>query len=741
MALSGEASGLEATTRSPSLGRKVGMHKARMFPDLELTDVPERSLSSDRAARLASLVFDASPDMISITSLADECLVEVNEAFLRSTGYSRGEVVGRSLIDLGLWVDPARGMDLAAVLGSKGSVSGFEFELRTQSGQIHIQQLSAQVIRLDGEGYVLGTYRDVTDQRKREEELLRLAAIVESSGDAIIGKSMDGVIETWNRGAERLYGYSAWEVVGRSESMLAPPDRPGGIAETSSTPMIEERGRFETVGRRKDGTLVDVSLTVSPIQDSGGAVVGASTIARDITEQKRADEEIAFLAYHDKLTGLANRALFEEHVDEALARARRANGAVAVLYLDLDNLKLVNDRLGHASGDRLIAQTATRLTRVARETDLVARQGGDEFLLLLADLPFGQDDSFWGAVQAAEEVASRIQEQFQIPFHLSDTEFVASASIGGSIYPLDATDARTLLRNADAAMYRSKESGKGDLVLYAERSLGDRHRLSLAPRLRWATQHDPWVLHYQPIVDLASGSTIGAEALIRWPQPDGTLMYPKEFIPLAEELGLVQRIGQWVIREVCRQARAWQEEGLQIAVSFNLSPRQLWNPALADEIVACLQLEGVDPHRVIVEITESTAMADPARTEAALEALSDLGLVLAIDDFGTGYSSLGRLRRLRVDLLKIDLSFLRDIPLDEEATRMMTAIIQLARTLGLTPVAEGVESEEQCRFLLEQGCVLAQGHLLGPPVSPVDFAASVAGRPSNPAFQLRSRTT
>ena len=262
--------------------------------------------------------------------------------------------------------------------------------------------------------------------------------------------------------------------------------------------------------------------------------------------------------------------------------------------------------------------------------------------------------------------------------------------------------------------------------------------LSLISRLRWATEHDPWVLHYQPIVDLASGSTIGAEALIRWPQPDGTLMYPKEFIPLAEDLGLVQRIGEWVIREVCRQARAWQEEGLQIAVSFNLSPRQLWNPTLADEIVACLRSEGVSPDQVIVEITESAAMADPARTEAALEALSDQGLKLAIDDFGTGYSSLGRLRRLKVDLLKIDLSFLRDIPRDEEATRMMTAIVQLARTLGLTPVAEGVESEDQRRFLLDLGCTLAQGYLLGPPVAPSELAAGFAARPPKSAVRARN---
>jgi diguanylate cyclase (GGDEF)-like protein/PAS domain S-box-containing protein len=694
------------------------------------------ALSPDQVGRLAYSAFRSNSDMICVTHWADRRIVEVNEAFLRMIGYSRGEVLGHTFDELGLWVEPARQQDLIAALRSQATVSGFELKLRTKSGETRVPKLSAEVIHLDGKSFVLGTYRDVPEESKRDQELVGLAAIVESSEDAIIGQTLGGIIESWNRGAERLYGYSAWEVVGRSESMLSPRHLPEEISHLSRL-MSDESDHFETVRRRKDGSLIDVSLTVSPIRDQGGLLIGASSIARDITEQKRVDQEIAFLAYHDKLTGLANRALFEEHLDKALARARRANGAVAVLYLDLDNLKLVNDRLGHAAGDELITQTATRLTNVARETDFVARQGGDEFLILLADLPFGVADSVWGAVQAIEEVASRIQDQFQIPFRLADTEFLASASIGASIYPLDATDARTLLRNADAGMYRSKEAGKGELVLYAERSIGDREKLSLVPRLRWATEHDPWVLHYQPIVDLASGSIVGAEALIRWPQPDGTLMYPKEFISLAEDLGLVQRIGDWVVREVCRQAKAWQQAGLPIAVSFNLSPRQLWNPSLAEEIVTCLQSEGVDPHQVIVEITESAAMADPARTEAALEALSDQGLRLAIDDFGTGYSSLGRLRRLKVDLLKIDLSFLRDIPRDEEATRMMTAIVQLARTLGLTPVAEGVESEEQRQFLLERGCVLAQGYLLGPPVAASELAAGLSARPSKAAFDVR----
>jgi EAL domain-containing protein (putative c-di-GMP-specific phosphodiesterase class I) len=251
--------------------------------------------------------------------------------------------------------------------------------------------------------------------------------------------------------------------------------------------------------------------------------------------------------------------------------------------------------------------------------------------------------------------------------------------------------------------------------------------------MRRASREQPWVLRYQPIVELTSGSVVGAEALLRWPQPDGNLMPPGEFVPLAEELGLIQQIGAWVMHEACRQARAWQQQGLELAVSFNLSPRQLWNPGLAEEIITCLRQEDVDPRRVIVEITESAAMADPARTQAALGALSDEGLTVAIDDFGTGHSSLSRLKLLPVDLLKIDLSFLRDIPDNEDATQMMAAIVQLARTLGLTPVAEGVESEDQRRFLLEEGCSLAQGYHLGPPMA----ASKVAARCQRPQIAMK----
>jgi EAL domain-containing protein (putative c-di-GMP-specific phosphodiesterase class I) len=364
-----------------------------------------------------------------------------------------------------------------------------------------------------------------------------------------------------------------------------------------------------------------------------------------------------------------------------------------------------------------------RLNQVARQADSVARLGGDEFLILLADLSLGADGSHYEAVRAAEEVAGRIREQFQQPFRLADTELTATASIGISIYPIDAMDAAALLRNADTAMFRSKDARKREVMPHLRPSARARESSSMDVRLRRAVEHDPWVLHYQPIVELSSGSIGCAEALIRWPQPDGSLIAPMQFIPLAEELGLIQRIGEWVIDEVCRQARAWQDQGLAIAISCNLSPRQLWNPGLADHMAGSLRREGVDPHSVIVEITESAAMADPIRTELALEALSDQGVTIAIDDFGTGYSSLSRLKRLHVSLLKTDRSFLSGIPQDAEAARLMTAIVQLARSLGLTPVAEGVEFDAQRQFLIAQGCPLAQGNLLGRPTEASELLA------------------
>ena len=456
------------------------------------------------------------------------------------------------------------------------------------------------------------------------------------------------------------------------------------------------------------------------IRDEVGKPKLVQGVMLDITERKRAEEELAFLAYHDKLTGLPNRHMFEELLDLSIARARRHDLAVSVLYMDLDDFKLVNDSLGHAAGDELLGMVADRLREATRETDLVARQGGDEFLLLLADLERRRDSPLHeatdNALLVAESVASRVFESLREPFVLGETEFYVSASIGISMFPDDADDAESLLKNADAAMYQSKKAGPGNFMLYSREGAGSVSKLSMATRLRKAVERQNWVLHYQPVIDLSTEQMVGVEALLRWQDPRGGLIGPGEFIPLAEEMGLIETIGDWVLGELCRQSGVWRSQGLTPEISFNLSPRQLWQSDLVFRVLSRLQSEEVDPTTIVVEITESAAMTDPDRTQRVLWELHGRGVRLAIDDFGTGYSSLSRLKHLPVDVLKIDRSFIRDTPDDHDAGSMVRAMIQLAQSLGMTPLAEGIETEEQWRFLVEQDCPLGQGFHFAKPM-------------------------
>jgi diguanylate cyclase (GGDEF)-like protein len=414
--------------------------------------------------------------------------------------------------------------------------------------------------------------------------------------------------------------------------------------------------------------------------------------------------------------------MFERVLDLALARARRAGLAVGVLFMDLDNFKLVNDSLGHAAGDELLREMASRLGGAVRATDIVARQGGDEFLVLVADMAREPEPGEPAAAELALTLAGRIHEALKNPIALYGAEFFITASIGVSLFPESALDARTLLKQADAAMYRSKQRGPGGTTVFSTTEIDSLNKLSMATRLRKAAEQREWVLHYQPIVDLLDGRLAGAEALVRWRQPSGRLLGPTEFIPLAEETGLIAAIGDWVIEEVCRQSRIWRQEGLGISLSFNLSPRQLWQPEAVQRLLGQVASADADPSSLVVEITESTAMRDPERTQRVLEQLHESGLRLAIDDFGTGYSSLARLRDLPVDVLKIDRRFVRDIPGDGDAGSMVKAIVGLSHSLNMQPLAEGVETEAQREFLMELGCALGQGYLFSEPVPPDDLA-------------------
>ena len=527
---------------------------------------------------------------------------------------------------------------------------------------------------------------------------------------------------------ERILGYTPEEWLAHPtpfSSFLHPADRERVLAEEAYSGATGEplRSEFRMVAR--DGRPVWIRDVAHLVEDDSGRPLLWQGLMSDITELKKAEEQVAFLAYHDKLTRLPNRAMFEELLELAMARAKRREMAVAVLFMDLDNFKLVNDSLGHDAGDELLQQMGTRLREALRDTDVVARQGGDEFLMLLADLERGAQytrPDAEASVIAAEAVAERIHELLKRPFAIGGTEFYITASIGISLAPLDGEDGKTLLKNADAAMYRSKRRAPGNSTVFSKESVDPLTKLSLATRLRRAVERKEWLLHYQPIVDLSDAHLVSVEALLRWQDPSTGMVPPNDFIPLAEEMGLIETIGDWVLEEVCRQSQEWRREGLMIEVSFNLSPRQLWQGNLVNKIIGHLKWMKINPRNVLVEITESTAMIDPDRTMRILEELHSAGLRLAIDDFGTGYSSLSRLKQMPVDILKIDRSFVRDVPGDPHVASMVKAIIQLAHGLGMVPLAEGIETEEQWQFLAQAGCSLGQGFYFSKPVPATDIS-------------------
>jgi diguanylate cyclase (GGDEF)-like protein len=398
---------------------------------------------------------------------------------------------------------------------------------------------------------------------------------------------------------------------------------------------------------------------------------------------------------------------------------------VAVICVDIDDFRLVNDSLGRFAGDEVLNVVAERLREATRETDLVARRSGDTFLLLLADLERDGDD-VEAAVARAESAAQRILDSLTVPFRAGGTELYVSASIGISLFPQDGDDPGSLLRNADAAMLESKKGGHA-YVVSNRGALDSSAKLRFVTRLRKAVESQRWTLHYQPVLDLASGRMRGVEALIRWIEADGTMVPPGDFIPVAEELGLIEAIGDWVVRELVYQAQAWRELEMDLSISFNLSPRQFWQPDLASGILDRIRDGGIDPAKVIVEITESSAMTDPDRAQTILEALHDGGLRIAIDDFGTGYSSLARIRDMPVDVLKIDRSFVSGVDVDPQKQSIVTAFIELARGLGVTTLAEGIETEGELAFVRERGCVLGQGFHFSKAVPPEEIIAMSFG--------------
>jgi diguanylate cyclase (GGDEF)-like protein/PAS domain S-box-containing protein len=558
--------------------------------------------------------------------------------------------------------------------------------------------------------------RRLAESNLRASETL-LNSIVNTAADGIIVIDESGMLEFVNAAIERMFGWKPLEVIGRNfDSLLMPRSTAGGdrlatVIDGNTRGLSVGVGR-EVRAQRKDGSVFPMELTLGEMRIDGR--IKYACIMRDVTERKCAEERIHQLAHYDKLTGLPNRALFSQLLEQALAEAKYSKKQVAVLFIDLDRFKLINDSLSHDSGDMVLKQVARRLTEAQLKRNTIARFGGDEFVVLMRDCEIPTD-----AAEAAQRMLTAIAQ----PLLLEGQEYNLTASIGISAFPSDGENPQTILKNADIAMYRAKEHGKNNYQFYSSQmNLHSFERLVLERFLRHALDQDEFRVYYQPKVDLVSGCITGMEALLRWIHPAMGMISPTKFIPLAEETGLIVPIGAWVLKAACAQNKIWSDQGLPpLRVAVNLSARQFAQDDLHATILNVLEETGLAPELLELEITESVTMDNPEHAAALLRKLKALGIRLAIDDFGTGYSSLSYLKRFPIDNVKIDRSFIKDIPHDEDDVAITQAVIAMAHSLGLKVIAEGVESEEHVTFLRDHGCEQAQGYLFGAPMSAEEF--------------------
>ena len=547
------------------------------------------------------------------------------------------------------------------------------------------------------------------------EEKERAQVTLNSIGDAVVSTNFWGRVTFLNVVAERMTGWSLAEASGRS---LDDVFRLVDVTHRKQTPSPTVRAIIEdsTVGLgtdcmliRRDGAELAVETSAAPIHDRQGGVVGAVMVAHDVTVARELSHKLARLALHDSLTDVPNRTLLSDRLDQAMVRAQRSRNFVALLYIDLDRFKHINDSLGHAVGDQLLKSVARRLLACVRSSDTVSRQGGDEFLILLEDIVQAHD-----AALCAEKIISALDA----PHRIGNHDLHLTASIGIATFPGDAADANTLLRNADFAMYQAKYSGRNNYQFFKpEMNANALERQSIETDLRLAIEKQEFVLNYQPKVNLETGAIAGVEALIRWNRPSHGLMPPAHFIPIAEESGLILPIGRWALESACRQAREWQDSGLTpISVAINVSAVELRAKDFLSHVRRILEQSRLEPRFLEIELTETFMLQDWKSTAQVLRALKDLGVRIALDDFGTGYSSLSYMKRFPIDALKIDQSFVRDMTTDADDASIVSAVINMGRSLHMGVVAEGIQTRDQLLFLKDRECPEGQGYYFGPPV-------------------------
>ena len=645
-------------------------------------------------------------------------LVLINTAFRQLLGYPEHELLGMNNREFQVPEVAARVFQKFNNVYRTGvPTTGYDWELVRKDGSKVLVEASIHLIK-DADGQPVGfrgMLRDVTTRRQDEQALReskeRFRSLTELSSDWYWEQDSEfRFVRFEGRGKstfENYLGKTAEEIGfdvmdSGSESYRGPQEARKPYRDVVMSYILRGEHRY-------------FNVSGEPIFSDDGRFRGYRGVSRDITERKRAEQRIQYLATHDELTGIPNRAKFSRTLNVAIESARHRDGKFAVLFIDLDRFKTINDSLGHTPGDTLLKETAARLGQVLRCNDVVARLGGDEFVVLVEEV---------NEIEQVKTVARKILSAVIKPVDLMGQECRVTASIGISMYPADGQDEQSLMKNADIAMYRAKDEGKNNYRFYSRDMMGHSiERLMLDTGLRHALEHNEFFLHYQPKRDLRTGQITGVEALLRWQHPELGVVSPSQFIPLAEDTGLIVPIGKWVLETACAQAMAWQRQGLPpVHMAVNLSARQFADENLLTDIATLLQETGLMPELLEFEITESMVMQDPERAIKLLAAIKQLGVRLAIDDFGTGYSSMALLKRFPIDILKIDRSFIREIPKNAEDNAIADAIIAMGKALNLTVVAEGVETAEQERFLREHACDEIQGYYFSRPVAHDAFA-------------------